>query len=343
MRRSRNRLVGWMGYLLLGVAGVAVAAVGAVAAEKPITLVLAHSATPDNSLAMGYARFAELVKERSGGRVLIEVHGSGILAGDQTAVEGVRLGNFDMGSCASNLIAPFTDAFLWADLPYIFDSIESSRKVWDGPIGEVLRARVEKELGLKILMYMNTGGGFRTVTNNARPLHTPKDVAGLKLMSTASPLHVAILRAWGASPTTMPWPEVYTALQQRIVVGEHLHYVWIYFSKHYEALKYATEVGALANVHIGFIGMKSWAKLSPDLQQVVLKAAKDAEIYNNKVDAEKGLEAKQKLIQAGMQTYVPTPEEMKQWRDKAMVVYDEFKDKIPQDLIRRIRETQRGQ
>ena len=340
----RERQSIWMecAVRLVAVAMVmAVMAPGARAGEKPITLVLAHSATPDNSLSLGYDRFAQFVKERSGGRLLIEVHGSGTLAGDQTAVEGVRLGNFDMGSCASNLIAPFTDAFYWGDLPYIFDTIESSHKVWGGPIGDELKARVEKELGLKILMYNDTGGGFRTITNNVRPLITPKDVAGLKLMSTASPLHVAILRAWGANPTTMPWPEVYNALQQKIVVGEHLHYVWMYFSKHYEALKYATEVGALSNVHLGFIGVKSWGKLPPDLQQVVLTSARDAEAYNNKLDAEKGVEAKQKLLQAGLQLHTPTPDEMKQWREKAMVVYDEFKDKIPQDLIRRIREAQR--
>ncbi|MFZ5754108.1 MAG: TRAP transporter substrate-binding protein, partial [Bacillota bacterium] len=152
--------------------------------NEPIKLVLAHSATPENSLSITYDKFAELVKQKSNGKLIIEVHGSGKLAGDQTAVDGVKMGTIDMGSSASNNMAAYTSAFLFADLPYIFNSIESSHKVWWGPIGEELKQKVEKDINAKVLFYVDTGGGFRVITNNQKVVKTPDDLKGMKLRAT---------------------------------------------------------------------------------------------------------------------------------------------------------------
>jgi len=306
------------------------------AADKPIKLVLAHSASPDNSLSIAYDKFAELVKEKTNDKLEIEVHGGGSLAGDQTAVEGVKMGTIDIGSSASNNMAGFTDAYLFADLPYIFNSIDSSHKVWWGPIGDELKQKVEKDIGAKVLFYLDTGGGFRVITNNQKIVKTPADLKGIKLRATASPIEIALLKAWGASPTPVQWPEVYTALEQKVVNGENLHPVWIYEAKHYEALKYMTEVDAMSNVHVALISKKAWDSLTPELQQVIMDAGKETQEYCAQVDAEKGQETMQKLKEAGLELYKPTPDEFKQWKDAAMAIWPQFYDKVPKDFIDRV-------
>jgi len=309
--------------------------------EELIKLILAHSATPENSLSIAYDKFAELVEEKSNGNLIIEVHGSGTIAGDQTAVDGVKMATIDMGSSASNNMAGYTDAFLFADLPYIFDSIESSHKVWWGEIGEELKQQVEKDINAKVLFYVDTGGGFRVLTNNQKVVKTPDDLKGMKLRATASPIEIAMLKAWGANPTPVAWPEVYSALEQKVVNGESLHPGWIYQAKHYEALKYMTEVTAMANVHVALMSQKAWNSLTPELQQVILDAGKETQEFGAKVDAEKGQEAMQSLLEAGLEMYKPTPEEFKQWKDLAVAVWPEFYDKVPEEFIKRVIEAQK--
>lgn len=299
-------------------------------------LVLAHSATPDNSLSVAYDKFAEIVKAKSNGKLIIEVHGGGSLAGDQTAVEGVKMGTIDIGSSASNNMAPFTSAFLYADLPYIFNSIDSSHKVWWGPIGDELKQKVEKDINSKVLFYLDTGGGFRVIINNKKEVKTPADLKGLKLRATASPIEVALLKAWGANPTPIPWPEVYTALEQKVVDGENLHPVWIYQAKHYEALKYMTEVKAMSNVHVALMSKKAWDGLTPDQQKIIMDAGKETQEFCAKVDAAQGEESLKKIQEGGIKLYKPTPEEAKQWKDAAIAIWPQFYDKVPKDFIDRI-------
>lgn len=308
--------------------------------DKPITLVLAHSATPDNSLSKAYEKFAELVDLKSGGKLRIDVIGGGALAGDQTAVDGVKMGTIDMGSSASNNMASYTKAFWVADLPYVFKSIENSHKVWWGPIGDEMKEIAGKDIKAKVLFFIDTGGGFRVVTNNKHEVKVPDDIKGLKLRATGSPIELALLKAWGASATPLPWPEVYTALEQKVVDGEHLHPVWIYQAKHFEALKYLTQVNAMSNVHVALMSNKAWNSLSPELQKVIMAAGKETQEFGAKVDAEQGTVSMKKLMDAGLKLYVPSPEEAKKWRDMAIAIWPQFKDKVSQDLIDRVLKAQ---
>lgn len=326
----KRYLAGFLcGMFILGAASVAFAA-------KPVTLVLAHSATPENSLSKGYNFFAEKVKEKSGGSLIIEVHGGGTLAGDQTAIDGVKMGTIDMGSSASNNMASYTTAFWVTDLPYIFKSIADSHKVWWGPIGEEMKAKAGKDIGAKAMFFLDTGGGFRVLANNKREVRVPADVKGIKLRATGSPIELAMFKAWGAAGTPLPWPEVYTALEQKVIDGESLHPVWIYNAKHHEALKYMTMMPAMSNVHVCLMSSMSWDKLSAEHKNIIVEAGNETQEFTAKVDAEDGKTSMQKLLDAGLKLYTPTPQEAEEWRKLSVSIWPQFKDKIPQDLIDRV-------
>lgn len=309
-------------------------------AQSPIKLVFAHSANPDNALAISYNKFAELVKEKSKGRLIVEVHGSGSLAADVKAVEAVKTGTIDIASNASNNMGGFTKAFLFGDLPYIFESVEKSRKIWDGPIGDEIKAQVEKDLDMKVLMFMDTGG-FRQIASTKKQIKTPADLKGVKLRATASPVEIALLKEWGANPTPIAWPEVYTALQQGTVDGEHLHYLWMVDAKHHEVLKYITEINSMMNIHVALISKKKFDSLPKDLQRVLLDASKEAEKFNSQVDKQKQAEARAAVEKAGVKIYVPTPEELKLWKEAAQKVWQTQADKVPPEYVKRILDAQK--
>ena len=309
-------------------------------AEKPITLVLAHSATPDNSLSLAYNKFAELCKEKSGGKLIINVVGGGALAGDQTAVDGCKLGILDMGSSATNNMASYTTAFWVTDLPYIFKDIESSHKVWWGPVGEELKAKAGKDIGLRVLFFIDTGGGFRLLANNQKVVKVPADTKSLKLRATGSAIELATFKQWGAAATPIAWPEVYTALEQKVIDGESLHPVWLYNARHHEALKYLTKMNAFSNTHACLMSNKAWNKLTPELRKVIEEAGRETQEFGAAEDAKLGQANLDMMLKAGLELYVPTPEEEALWRESSMKVWADFHDKIPQDLIERVLKAQ---
>lgn len=302
-------------------------------------LVMAHAGTPELAVSLGYEKFAELVKQKTDGAVTIDVQGGGKLASEVEAVKGAMQGNLDLASLSTSNFSALTETFYFSDLPYIFDSVESMWKVYDGPLGQGFKERVEQELKMKVLMYMPTGG-WRVLGNSKREVRVPEDASGLKLRAT-SPVEIAVGKAWGANPTPMAYAETLNALRQGVVDGELLQYTWIWFAKHYEGLKYLTELESTTPVHVGQISLASFEKLVPDQQQAVMEAAREAEAYTRTLDDQQIADAKEQLTKNGLTIYKPTSAELEQWKTKALATYDQFADKVPAEFVNRVREAQK--
>ncbi|WP_051533915.1 TRAP transporter substrate-binding protein [Desulfitibacter alkalitolerans] len=310
------------------------------AAQQPIEMVLAHTGGPGSAVELTYDKFKELVEEKTNGQITIEIFGAGTLAGDQTAVEGAQIGTIDIGSAGTNNMAPFTDQFLFGDLPYIMTSIENGQKVWGGEIGKELMESVGQELGIKGLFFVDVGD-YRVLGNNRKPVKVPEDLRGLKIRATASPIEQAILRAWGASPTPVPWPEVYMALEQKVVEGTYVQHMWTTSAKQHEAMHYYSEVGGVQNMHFCFMSLHTWNKLTTDQQQAVLEAAEEAQAYNFEIAPKLVDELRVEMERVGGEFYYPTDEEMEKWMSIKDAVWNEFADKVDQDLVRRVVEFQK--
>lgn len=305
-----------------------------------ITLTLAHTSSPGTPIFATYARFKDALEKNSKGKIKVNVHPQSSLGGDVAQVEGAKRGSIDIGSCGTNNLSPFTTLYMWADMPYVFKNIDGVHKVYGGPIGEEFKKKFEDEQkDIKVLFYADPGD-FRNFMNTKREVKTPADAKGLKLRTAASPVEQAIVRAFGASPTPINWPEVYMSLEQKVVDGELQQYHWIVTAMHQELIKYITECGGQHALHLAIMSRKTWDKLTPDLQKVVTEAAKDAQKYNfdNAAKLNDGL--RQIVLKAGVKIYRPTPEEYKSWENAAKVVWTEFQQKVPMELIDRVRKAQ---
>jgi len=298
-------------------------------------LVLAHTGGPGSAVESTYQKFKELVEEKTNGDLTIQIFGAGTLAGDQTAVEGVQMGTIDIGSSGTNNMAPFTKKFLFGDLPYIMNSIESSHKVWGGEVGDELKEEVGKELNVIGLFFVDVGS-FRVLGNNKRPVHVPADLKGLKIRATATPVEQAILREWGASPTPVNWPEVYMALEQGVVQGTYVQHMWTTTAKHHEAMKYYTEVGGVQNMHFCLMSKATWDSISETQQKAVLEAAEEAQTFGFELAPRLVDELRKEMEKAGGTFYYPTEEEMQLWMGIKDKVWSDFADQIDQDLVKRV-------
>lgn len=311
-------------------------------AQQPIVMKLATGAEEHLSAGKGYGKFASLVNERAGGKVKVEVYYAGALGNEVTAVRNMLAGTVELATISDANLGAFSDALFFMNLPYLFKSTAGLRKVIDDPS---IREGINKTLAksnLRALMHLDNGGP-RHFESTKGPIKTPADAKDLKCRTTASLVEVAIFKGFGTIPTPINWAEVYTSLSQGTVDCEGVQYTWVYSTRHYEVLKHVTETAYVIGTQNMLIRLDQWYKLSKDVQDLMVQAARDAEAWEAKIDADYTHEAREKIIASGVKVYTPTVEEMKKWRDAVVPkVWDQFKDKVPPEFIQRVQKLQEG-
>jgi TRAP-type transport system periplasmic protein len=305
-----------------------------VLAQTKFVLKVAHSDSADMSTsrkAVMADAFAKEVKAKSGGRIDVQVFGAGALGGERDLVEGVKNG-FIQAGLASGVMANFYPNAMVTDIPYLFPSNEVADKVLDGPFGQKLSASFHAATGMHNLCFGEVG--FRHFSTGKKAIHTPKDLAGLKIRVQETPLYVTEMKALGAQPTPIAFPETYTALQTGVVDGEENPLPTMIFAKFYEVQKHVTLDGHNYGVDWFVLSDKFYKSLPADLQQVVTDAAKDACAIERKTNRAFTASGARTLAEKGVTVYTPTPAEIAQFRAAAQGPVIEFlKTKIDPKLI----------
>jgi tripartite ATP-independent transporter DctP family solute receptor len=287
---------------------------GALAQEKKIVLKLAHGDSVDMNIsrkAVMADAFAKEVKAKSNGRIDVQVFGAGTLGSERDFVEGVKNG-FIQAGFASGVMANFYPNAMVTDIPYLFPSEAVADRVMDGPYGQKLSEDFLASTGMRNLCFGEVG--FRHFTSGKTPIHSPKDLAGMKIRVQETPLYITEMKALGAQPTPIAFTELYTALQTGVVDGQENPIPTIIFAKLYEVQKNVTLDGHNYGVDWFVMSDKFYKGLPPDLQKVVQDAAKLAcaeERRINRVFASDGIKT---LKDKGVTVYTPTAAEIAEFR-----------------------------
>ena len=199
------------------------------------TLRLAHYASTTSTTHAAAEMFASEVEARSGGAIRVTVHPAHELGDDPSQVRGVRLGTIDMAVIGNTFFTGMAPELSVLDLPYLFTSPDHAYAVLDGDIGAEIHD-IFRTHGIQVLG--NWEIGFRNITNNVRPIATPDDLRGLSIRTTPNPAHVTAFEAFGASPTPMPFSEVYLALETGAVDGQENPVVLTHAMRFHEVQRY---------------------------------------------------------------------------------------------------------
>lgn len=297
---------------------------GETMAEK-LVLRFGDEASPGFANYKAHAKFAELVKERTNGRIIIEHYGSGALGAGKALIEACLVGGVEIATSSVANMTHFTKGLEFLSLPYLFGNLDDLDKFRQSDLFKGVLENIKENMKVKVLLTILSGGGSRHLFHTAKKdIRLPQDLKGMKIRTTGAPTEVALLQAWGARPTPVDWGEVYTSLQQGVVDGTHNPYLWLYMSKFQEICKGVTEVNAEFGFVMTFINLKSWNKLSKEDQEILLAAGKEAGEYADKLNIESDQWAKEQFLKAGVRIYVPTPEEELIWKSKAMESWDQF-------------------
>lgn len=256
-------------------AAVALAAFGVAQAQEK-TIKFATQNPKGHPIVMGMEKFAELVTAKSGGKIKVNLFPGGTLGSDQANVSALQGGTLEMVSLNSGILAAQAKEFAIYDFPFMFATSKEADAVVDGPFGKKLHAKLE-EKGMVGLAYFELG--FRVITNGKRPITKVEDVAGLKLRVIPNPINVDWVKALGANPTPLPFPELYAALEQGAVDAQENPVTVIAANKLYEVQKYMTLTNHQYNPQSVIISKKFWDTLSAAEKKIVEDAAQESAKY----------------------------------------------------------------
>jgi TRAP-type transport system periplasmic protein len=257
------------------------------------TLRTAHYFKEDHPWHKGLAFFAKKVSDDSGGRIQIDIFSGGMLGSEAQTMQLVKDGSLDFVVSDPSAGAPFAKELDFFALPFMFHDYAHWQKSLDGAPGKRYAALVEDKTGMKIIGYW--GGSSRNVLSTKKPVLSMADMKGMRLRLISSPLKVNVWKAVGAVPTPIAFMETYLAMKSGVVDGMENESVAVRDMKFYEPAPFIARTEHEFTVRPMFMSKKTFDKLPPDLQQIVLKDAQEATVFERKAEAEAGLAAEAEM------------------------------------------------
>ena len=256
---------------------LALASASASAADDVITLRASHSVAETHPYHLGLQKFAELVDQKTDGKVKIDIFPSAQLGDERANIEDLQMGTLDIAVSSTGPLGNFAEDFLILDLPFLFSGYDHAHRVLDGEIGQALIAKLD-DIGIVGGAFWENG--FREMTNSKHPIETVADCAGLKLRCMENQVHMDAFSALGMDPTPMAWSEVFTALQQGVIDGQENPIAVIYSQKVFEAgQKYLAITNHVYSPSLILFSKAVFDKLDPAIQTALMEAAQEAADY----------------------------------------------------------------
>ena len=214
----------------------------------------------------GVEKFAELVSQKSGGKITVRPFPGGTLGPDLQVVSAMQGGTIDLNVMNASLLAGNVKEMAVLDFPYLFDNAAEADAVIDGAIGKKLIDKLPAK-GLVGLAYWDLG--FREMHTRSKPVAKADDLRGLKMRVIPTPIYVDFMNATGANAVPMPFTETYTALEQGAIDGMTNPLLNIPDGKYNEVSKHLTLTNHMYTPQIVIASKRTWDKLSEEERKIL--------------------------------------------------------------------------
>ncbi len=294
--------------------------------ESTINFRLGDVVQPTHPMNVAAEKFAKKVAEKSNGRIKITVYPARQLGDDRQLFEQVQEGSLDMAEVSVAPMGATTPLVTALQMPFLFTNWDQYLKVIKSDVTQKLLNGLEKNNVKGLAVY---NAGFRHFITVAKPVKKPADMKGLKFRVAETPLHLDIFRALGASPTPMPYGEIYSGLQNRVIDGLEMDLSAILMEKHYEVAKNVTLSKHFTWPAILMINLRKFNSLSPADQKIIMDAAKEVVDENVKDIAEIEKKAVAELTAKGVKLVEFKPNELVPFQKATQDVEQKYTAKDP--------------
>ena len=294
-------------------------------AHDPIAITFA---TGGADTLPSYAAAIDVVSDIEAADSAIDINymGARQLGDDAEILQQVMGGTIQIGGVGYSVFSTYCPYLEAIALPFVLNDYTKEKKALVTPEAQALFDKVEAELGVKVLASYDSG--MRHLANNVRPIKTLEDMKGLKLRVVPSDLLVNSFTALGCNPANVPYGDIYTSLQNKVIDGEEINVTSINSEKHYEVLKYFSEIGIYPFATIICCNADWFNSLPADVQKTLTDAFVKGYDYNfDKYIAEAEEAGYKAMEDAGVQ--VDVIEDKAPFQEAVAPYIDEYKEKDP--------------
>lgn len=290
---------------------------------RKITLKAATIVAESFPYVDGLRLFKKVVEEKTGGDVEFQIFHSAQLGDERTINEGILAGSVQLG-IGAGAWAGFVPAYNVVELPFLLRDLKQMYALADGVLGEGIARQAETK-GFKVLAYYSAGEQhFQT---RRTPIRTIADFKGLKMRVIQNRALVDGFRALGAVPTPLPYPEIYTALQQGTVDGTANDLLTVTSAKLYEVVKYLTFSSYVMEPRPVIMSKSHFDGLPAELRTLLVQAAKESAALERKVFEDQSATAIEEIKKKGVTVLELADRE--KWVELSRPVWAEFANSTP--------------
>jgi tripartite ATP-independent transporter DctP family solute receptor len=294
-------------------------------AYDKVNLKISYATSDAGMDGIAAIKFEELVEERSGGLVQIDRYPNCQLSGGDM-VRHVEMmisgGAFELAIISTSSFSDVNQQFQVTSIPFAFADYDTAYKYLDSTGGEWEKNAFAKIGVVKLDGFSN---GIMQIANNKNEVRSPKDLKNLK-MRTYGDLQMSLMRDFGADPTNLSWSELYSALQTGAVNGNMNGYQTLWSGSLHEVQPYITEVNVVWSQYAFLANQASWDKLNSATQLLIQECATEASLYAREHIKSAEEQIKEDMINFGVSIYVPTAEEMAEFKKAASNTINKYKE-----------------
>jgi tripartite ATP-independent transporter DctP family solute receptor len=316
------------------VAVAAFAAVGSSLAQER-TIKFGLNGPEGHPAAAGMKKFAELVQAKSGGKMKVNLFFGATLGSDQAITTSIQGGTVEMSVMNSGILASLVKELAIFDFPFLFANEKESDAIVDGPVGKRMHKLLEDK-GVVGLAYWELG--YRHITNSKRALNKVEDIDGLKLRVIPNPINVDWVKALGANPTPMPFPEVYGGLESKAIDGQENPVAVIAANKFWEVQKYIALTNHQYNPQSVIFSKKVWDTYSAAERKIISDAAEEATKFQREQSRAAVAANLDLLKKNGMTVTQFAPAEVTKLREKMAPVITKYTANVGEATVKEVQD-----
>ncbi|MGJ9385809.1 TRAP transporter substrate-binding protein [Salipaludibacillus sp. CF4.18] len=278
---------------------------------------LAETHAPDYPTTLADKHFAELVGERSDGRITIDVFPSASLGEESAVLEQVQLGSIDFTRTSAGPMAEFNEDFGVFSLPYIFDNDDHLWNFLSSEHGDNLLMSLESSNMMGLAYYSSGARHFYS----SEPINSLEDLEGQKIRVQQNAINIDLMNALGASATPMDFGEVFSGLQTGVIDAAENNYPSYYSTRHFEVAPYYILDGHQRVPEVLVASSSTWEILDEEDQELIKQAATDSIDFQRENWAEFEAFSEEEVRAAG--ATIVEVDDVSVWQEAASSVIDE--------------------
>lgn len=300
--------------------------------DQKMVLRYAENQAQDYPTTQAAYKFAELVEQKTNGKIHIDVYHGGQLGDEKAVIEQLQFGAIDFTRVSLSPLSEFEKSLNILQLPYLYKDAAQMWRVLDGPIGDQFLNSMEKN-NLVGLSWFDAGA--RNFYDSKRPITKLEDLKGLKIRVQESQLMMGMVSALGANPTPMAYGEVYSGLQTGVIDGAENNWPSYDSVSHYEVAKYYVLDEHTRVPEMQMVSKITWDKFSDEEKAIIRECAKESAQLERQLWAEKEKASEEKVRAAGCVITELEPGEKEKFQAAMQPLYTQFGAGY-EDLIKQI-------